>query len=67
MKKAEKIFNDMHPHYPPPQKRWRPKAIEVNQTATKTGNNTTTLQLSASTLGRPAIKAKPSADVTLGF
>jgi hypothetical protein len=27
-KEAEKIFNDTHPQYPPPQKKWRPKAIE---------------------------------------
>jgi hypothetical protein len=27
-KEAEKIFNDTHPQYPPPQKRWRPKAVE---------------------------------------
>jgi hypothetical protein len=24
---AEKIFNDTHPQYPPPQKKWRPKAL----------------------------------------
>jgi hypothetical protein len=35
-KEAEKIFNDTHPQYPPPQKRWRPKAVEENQTATET-------------------------------
>jgi hypothetical protein len=40
-KEAEKIFNDTHPQYPPPQKRWRPKAVEKNQTATKTENKTT--------------------------
>jgi hypothetical protein len=27
-KEAEKIFNDTHPQYPPPQKKWRPKAVE---------------------------------------
>jgi hypothetical protein len=42
-KEAEKIFNDTHPQYPPPQKRWRPKAVEKNQTATKTENKTTTM------------------------
>jgi hypothetical protein len=42
-KEAEKIFNDTHPQYPPPQKRWRPKAVEKNQTATKTENKTTTV------------------------
>jgi hypothetical protein len=35
-KEAEKIFNDTHPQYPPPQKRWRPKSIEEKRTATKT-------------------------------
>jgi hypothetical protein len=33
-KEAEKIFNDTHPQYPPPQKKWRPKAVEEKQTAT---------------------------------
>jgi hypothetical protein len=42
-KEVEKIFNDTHAQYPPPQNRWRPKAIEINQTATKTENETTTL------------------------
>jgi hypothetical protein len=40
-KEAEKIFNDTHPQYPPPQKRWRPKAVEIKQIATKTENETT--------------------------
>jgi hypothetical protein len=61
-KEEEKIFNDTHPQYPPPQKRWRPKAVEVNQIATKEGNKTTTLQLYACTLDSPAIKARPSTD-----
>ena len=34
-KEAEKIFNDTHPLYPPPQKKWRPKAVEKKQTATE--------------------------------
>lgn len=29
-KEAEKIFNDTHPQFMPPQKRWRPKAVEIN-------------------------------------
>jgi hypothetical protein len=56
-KEVEKIFNDTHP---PPQKRWRPKAIEINQMAMKTENETTTSQLSVGTVDRPAIKAGPS-------
>jgi hypothetical protein len=39
-KEAEKIFNDTHPQYPPPQKKWRPKAIEEKQMATKIENKT---------------------------
>jgi hypothetical protein len=49
-KEAKKIFNDTHPQYPPPQKRWKPKAIEINQTNTKTENEIATSQLSASTV-----------------
>jgi hypothetical protein len=63
-KEAEKIFNDTHPQYPPPQKRWKPKAVEINQTTTKTENETTTSQLSAGTTDSPAIKAGSSADGT---
>jgi sRNA-binding protein len=60
-KEAENIFNDTHPQYPPPQKRWRPKAVEEKQTATKTENKTTIVQLSAGMADSPAIKAGPSA------
>jgi hypothetical protein len=38
---GEKIFNDTHPQYPSPQKRWRPKVVEEKQTSTKTENKTT--------------------------
>jgi hypothetical protein len=61
-KEVEKIFNDTHPQYPPPQKRWRPKVVEINQMATKTENETTTSQLSASTVDSLDIKVGPSAD-----
>jgi hypothetical protein len=44
-KGSRKIINDTHSQYPPPQKRWRPKAIEINQTTTKTENETATSQL----------------------
>jgi hypothetical protein len=60
-KEAEKIFNDTHPQYPPPQKRWRPKAVEKNQTATKIENKTTTMQLYAGMVDSPTIKARSSA------
>jgi hypothetical protein len=43
-KEAEKIFNDTHPQYPPPQKKWRPKAVEEKPSATKIKNKTTLVQ-----------------------
>jgi hypothetical protein len=63
-KEAEKIFNDTHLQYPPQQKRWRPKVVEVNQTTTKTENKIATLQLSTGTADSPAIKGGPSMDDT---
>jgi hypothetical protein len=59
-KEAGKIFNDTHPQYPPLQKRWRPKAIEEKQTAAKTENKTTIVQLSVGMADSPAIKAGSS-------
>jgi hypothetical protein len=55
-KEAEKIFSDTHPQYPPPQKRWRPKAVEENQTATKIENETTIVQFFAGMADSPTIK-----------
>jgi hypothetical protein len=63
-KEAEKIFNDTHPQYPPPQKRWRPKAAEENQTATKTENKTTNVQLFAGMADSPTIKTGPTVQGT---
>jgi hypothetical protein len=60
-KEAEKIFNDTHPQYPPPQKRWRPKAIEEKPSATKIENKTTLVQHPASMADRLANRAGPSA------
>jgi hypothetical protein len=60
-KRSEKIFNATHPQYPPPQKRWRPNAVEINQTTTE--DKTTGSQLPAGTADSSAIKAGPSADV----
>jgi hypothetical protein len=60
-KEAEKIFNDTHPQYLPPQKRWRPKVVEISQTTTETRNDTTTPQLFACMVDSPAIKVGPSA------
>jgi hypothetical protein len=59
-KEAEKIFNDTHPQYPPPQKRWRQKIVEKNQTTTKTENKTTTVQFFAGMADSPAIKTGPT-------
>jgi hypothetical protein len=61
-KEAEKIFNDTHPQYPPPQKKWRPKAIEEKQTATK--NQTTHMQHPADMADSSASKAGQSAPGT---
>ena len=63
-KEVEKIFNDTYPQYPPSQKRWRPKAIEINQTTTKIENEIATSQLSAGTADSLTIKAGPIADDT---
>jgi hypothetical protein len=60
-KEAEKIFNATHPQYPPPQKRWRPKAVEINQTAIE--DKTAGLQLATGTADNPATKAGPTMDV----
>jgi hypothetical protein len=60
-KEAEKIFNDTHPQYPPPQKKWRPKAVEENQTATKIENETTLVQHPAGMTGSLASKTGQSA------
>jgi hypothetical protein len=60
-KEAKKIFNDTHPQYPPSQKKWRPKAIEENQTDTKIKNETTFVQHPAGMAGSPASKTGQSA------
>jgi hypothetical protein len=54
----------MHPQYPTPQKRWRPKAVEENQTTTKTENKTTTVQFFAGMADSPAIKTRPTVQGT---
>ena len=54
-KEAEKTFNDTHPLYPPPQKKWRPKAVEKKQTATEIESQ------SAPGADRPAPAHGPSA------
>jgi hypothetical protein len=65
-KEAEKIFNDTHPLYLPPQKKWRPKAIEEKQTTTKIENKTTLVQHPAGiadSLANKAGQTAPGADV----
>jgi hypothetical protein len=60
-KEAEKIFNDTHPQYPPPQKKWRPKVVEEKQTATKIENKTTLVQHPVGTTHSLANKTGQSA------
>ena len=60
-KEAEKIFNDTHPQYPPPQKKWRPKAVEEKPSTTKIENKTTLVQHPAGMADSPASKAGQSA------
>jgi hypothetical protein len=60
-----KIFNDTHPQYPPPQKKWRPKAVEEKQTTTKIENKTTLVQHPAGmadSLTSKAGQSPPGAD-----
>jgi hypothetical protein len=59
-KEAEKIFNDTHAQYPPPQKKWRPKAVEEKPSATKIENKTTLVQHPAGMADNPAKKDRPS-------
>jgi hypothetical protein len=63
-KEAEKIFNDTHPQYPPPQKKWRPKAVEQKQTTTKIENKTTLVQHPTGMADSLANKAGQSAPGT---
>jgi hypothetical protein len=60
-KVAKKIFNDTHPFYPPPQKKWRPKVVEEKQTATEIENQTTPVQHPAGMADSTASKAGQSA------
>jgi hypothetical protein len=60
-KEAKKIFNDTHPQYPPSQKKWRPKAVEEKQMATKIENKTTLVQHHAGMADSLANKAGQSA------
>jgi hypothetical protein len=63
-KEAEKIFNDTHPQYPPPQKKWRQKAVEEKQTTTKIENKTILMQHPAGMADSPTKKTGPSAQGT---
>jgi hypothetical protein len=67
-KEAEKIFNDTHPQYPPPQKKWRPKDVEEKQTATlvqhpvgMADSSTSKAGQSAPGVHHPALVRGPSA------
>jgi hypothetical protein len=59
-KEVEKIFNDTHPQYPSPQKRWKPKAVVEKQTTTKIENKTINVQHSAGMADNPTIKSGQS-------
>jgi hypothetical protein len=61
-KEAEKIFNDTHPQYPLPQKKWRPKVVEEKQTATKIENKIALVQHPAGMADNPAKKAGPATE-----
>ena len=50
-----------HPQYSPPQKKWRPKAVEEKQTAAKKENKTTLVQHPAGMADSLANKAGQSA------
>jgi hypothetical protein len=60
-KEKEKIFNDTHPQYPPPQKKWRPKVVEEKQMTIKIENKTTIVQHPAGMAHNPTRKDRPSA------
>jgi hypothetical protein len=53
-KRGRKVFNDTHLQYPSPQKRWRSKVIEANQTTIKIEDKTTLAYLFAGTVDSPA-------------
>jgi hypothetical protein len=59
LRAKEKIFNDAHPQYSPPQKRWKPKTAETIQAATKIEEEAA-VQVHACTVDRPAPAAGPS-------
>jgi hypothetical protein len=61
-KEADKIFNDTHPQYLPPQKKWRPKAVEEKQTTTKIENKTALVQHPAGMIESLAKKAGPTTE-----
>ena len=60
LRAKEKIFNDAHPQYSPPQKRWKPKAAETIQAAKKIEDEEPAVQVHACTVDRPALAAGPS-------
>jgi hypothetical protein len=54
------MLNDTHPQYPPPQKRWIPKAAVATQAATKTEDETIAMQLSVDKVDRSALAVGPT-------
>jgi hypothetical protein len=63
-KEAEKIFNDTHPQYPPPQKKWRPKAVGEKKTTTKMENKTIIVQHPTGMEDSPAGKVEPEREMS---
>jgi hypothetical protein len=61
-KEVEKIFNDTHPQYPPPQKKWRLKVVEEKQTTTKIENKIALVQHPAGMADNPAKQAGPATE-----
>ena len=61
-KEAEKIFNNTHPQYPPPQKKWKPKAVEEKQTTTTIENKSALVQHPAGMADSPAKKVVPATE-----
>jgi hypothetical protein len=53
-KRGAKIFNDTHPKYPPPQKRWKPKAAKATQAAAKIENKEMLAQFPTGTIDSSA-------------
>jgi hypothetical protein len=52
------VFNATHPQYPSPQERWRSKAVETKEVATKMQNKTPDVLAPAGISNHPASEAR---------